>query len=242
MAEHGRTGRTLGIVCDGVGYGGDGTAWGGEILAADLAGYERLGRLRPLRLPGGDVAVREITRIADAWRRDAAGEELPAGPDSSGVGRLFDAAAVVTGVAVENRYEAMSGILMEAAAGEAPPVEGLIRVVDGTVTSFELDHRPLLARLAADDPVPVRAAAFHEELAAGLAAGAVRARDETGIGTVGLTGGVFANTRLTESLARRLEGDGFTVLLHRLVPPNDGGIACGQAAVAAAVLSEEEGC
>jgi len=242
LAEHGRTDRVIGIVCDGVGYGGDGTAWGGEILAGDLTGYERLGRLRPLRLPGGDVAVREITRIATAWRADAAGEARPSGPDSSGVGRLFDAAAAALGVATENRYEAMSGLLLEAAAAGAdrvPPVEGLIRVVDGTVTSFELDHRPLVARLAKNDPVPVRAALFHEELAAALAAAAVRARRDTGLATVGLTGGVFANTRLTESLGSRLRSEGFTVLLHRLVPPNDGGIAYGQAAVAAAVLSQE---
>ncbi|MEN8151534.1 MAG: carbamoyltransferase HypF, partial [Planctomycetota bacterium] len=238
LAEHGRTDRILGIVADGVGYGGDGTAWGGEVLAADLGGYERLGRLRPLRMPGGDVAAKEITRLADAWRADIAGEELPAGPDSSGLGRLFDAAAAVTGLATENRYEAMSGILLEAAVGDPVESEGLVRVVDGSVTSFELDHRPLLARMERDDPVAVRAAAFHEEVAAGFAAAAVRAREETGLPVVGLTGGCFANTRLTASLARRLRDEDFEVLLHRLVPPNDGGIAYGQAAVAAAVLSE----
>jgi hydrogenase maturation protein HypF len=247
LAEHGRTDRVIGIVCDGVGYGGDGTAWGGEILAGDLLGYERLGRLRPLRLPGGDVAAKEITRLADAWRADANGGDPTLGlanaPESSGLGRLFDAAAALLGITGVNRYEAMSGLSLEAAASRAedvPPAEGLLGIVEGEMTAFELDHRPLFFRMTGPDPVEVRAAVFHEELAEGLARAGQRARDMTGISTVGLSGGVFANARLADRLAGRLEAAGFEVLLHRLVPPNDGGIALGQASVAAALLAEGE--
>ena len=112
------------MVCDGVGYGADGEAWGGEILVGDLAGLERLGRLRPLRLPGGDAAARETGRCAFAWlwdrfgeraldhplarvalpdeakrrgdRRDVADKSVNC-PPSSGLGRLFDAAASLLG-------------------------------------------------------------------------------------------------------------------------------------------------
>jgi len=271
LAEHGRSDRAIGIVCDGVGYGGDGTAWGGEILVGDLEDYERFGRLRPLRLPGGDAAAKRTGRCAASWifdtlgpeglshpalaralrddaEREAVGGMLEADlrcPPSSGAGRLFDAAAALLGVCTENRYEAMSGLLLEAAASRAterPSGGGLLdlRERDGLL---EIDTRPLLSRLldgiGGGEATEDLAYLFHDALADGLAGAAASGAEETGIEVVGLSGGVFCNVLLTDRLVQRLRAKGLAVLVHRQVPPNDGGIAYGQAAVAAARLSRE---
>lgn len=266
LAEHGRSDRILALACDGVGHGADGSAWGGEVLAGDLLDFERLGRLRPLRLPGGDAAARELDRPALSWLFDvhgAAAADHPAAarvcpdperrrtilgmlardvacPPSSGLGRLFDAAAALVGVATENRFEAEAGIALEAAAAGADaaapaPARGLVPVTEGGL--LEIDPRPLLPRLLAvrDDAGPGAAAGlFHEAIADALLRAARSGRARTGLATIGLTGGVFLNPLLTERLVGRLSEDGFAVLLPREVPPGDGGLALGQAAVTAA--------
>ncbi len=268
LAEHGRTERTLGLVCDGVGYGPDGTAWGGEVLAADLIDFARLGRLRPLRLPGGDTAAVDIGRCALSWLADAglaadpearaAARAMPdpgrrravlallprtdLSPPSSGLGRLFDAAAALLGLADRNDFEAESGMALEAAAvaaGGGPPGDGVMSVAGDAL--LEIDHRPLARSLAAlldgGEAPGLAAWFFHDAVADGLARAARAAAERTGLRTVGLTGGVFCNALLTDLVAARLRAAGLTVLLHREVPPNDGGIALGQAAVAAARLA-----
>lgn len=175
LAEHGRVDRVIGVICDGVGHGEDGTAWGGEILVGDLARSERVGRTRPLRLPGGDLAAVEIGRCAAAWlwdlegpvafdrpamrrlvpdagARDAVHAQLSHGlfcPPSSGVGRLFDASAALLGVCDRNHHEAMSGQLLEAGAWAergGPAPSGLVGL-DTRGPLLELDHRPLLRAL-----------------------------------------------------------------------------------------------
>jgi len=272
LAEHGRTEKAIGLICDGVGYGDDGTAWGGEVLIGDLVGYQRAGRLRPLRLPGGDAAAKQIGRCALSWLVDALGPqgaEHPLAsqaigdneqrrdiaallqrdlncPPSSGMGRLFDAAASLLGLADYNHYEAMSGLMLEAAADAAPSRPTGKNIIplassDQAEGFFELDHRPLLLRLIElgkqGEPAPSLAWFFHDALADALARAARRVSDQTGIRSVALSGGVFCNALLTELTATRLEAAGLEVLLHRHVPPNDGGIAYGQAAVAAATLA-----
>ncbi len=275
MAEHGRTDRVIGLVCDGVGYGADGAAWGGEVLTADPAGFERVGRLRPMRLPGGDAAAKETGRCALSWLVDALGIEQAARhpaaarvladqrrrtmllemlerdlncPPSSGMGRLFDAAAALLGLCDTNHYEAMSGQMLESAALHAaqseqtPSGEGLVEPAEtggpprDEGALFELDHRPLLERLVAGiDGGEDRAALawlFHDALAHGLAGAAARARAATGIDTVGLSGGVFCNGLLTQRLTDRLRAMGLEVLTHRDTTPNDGSIALGQATIA----------
>jgi hydrogenase maturation protein HypF len=269
LAEHGHAGPAVGIVCDGVGYGVDGTAWGGEILVGDLGGSERLGRVRPLRLPGGDAAARETGRCALSWMHDLLGEaafDHPASalvmaeehrrrivsamlargahcPPSSGLGRLFDAAAALLSLTDRNHYEAMSGTLLEAAASRAAAEgEGLGVVTLGEREGLlELDHRPLLEMLLAGldhgRPTEDLARLFHAAVADGLARGARAVAERVGVGTVGLSGGVFCNTLLAALVREPLEAAGLTVLLHRAVPPNDGGISYGQAAAAAARLA-----
>ena len=267
MAEHARREPTIGVICDGVGYGGDGSAWCGEILIGDLLDYERFARFRPLRLPGGDAAARETGRCALSWLVDVLGEEaadhplaarvMPDAerrssvlallaadircPPSSGLGRLFDATAALLGVCLLNHHEALSGMRLEALAArsrERPSVDGLLPIESAAGAVCELDTRPLLeallARSASGADTGGSAWLFHAALADALARAVALARERTGIRTVGLSGGVFCNALLTELLAGRLADDGCDVLIHREVPPTDGGLAYGQAAVAAA--------
>ena len=241
LAEHGETGPALALVFDGTGYGGDGTIWGGELLRCDLRSFERVAHLDPVPLPGGEAAVREPWRTAAAclelaglpvpWPRwDLVHESLKVNaPLSSGMGRLFDAVAAILGVRDVVTYEGQAAIELEQLAGvvEAAPYPWRFGDTLGLATRCRLELESGRAREEV-------AAAFHETVAAGAAEACARAK---GPRLVVLSGGTFQNLRLLDSTRRRLEGLGFRVLSHRLVPPNDGGLSYGQAAVAAARMS-----
>lgn len=244
LAEHDEAGEALALVLDGTGLGTDGTLWGGELLRCDLLGFERLAHLAPVPLPGGEAAIREPWRMAAAYL-EAAGRPVPFprwaqvraalrvnAPPSSGAGRLFDAVAAVLGLRERTSYEGQAAIELERLAGEVPAAPypcalagGLIRGADLVAAAHD--------DLAAGRPRAEIAAAFHEGLARALAAACAHAGAPR---TVALSGGTFQNLRLLASVHRRLAAEGFTVLAHRRVPPNDAGIAYGQAAVAAARL------
>ncbi len=237
LAEHGEHGPALALVFDGTGYGTDGTLWGGELLRCDLAGFERLAHLEPVPLPGGEAAIREPWRVA-AVHLEAAGRPVPFerwplvreslkvnAPLSSGMGRLFDAVAAVLAVREQVTYEGQAAIELEHLAGETPAEPYQWRFGRGAD----------LVRLVHDDvaagrPHPEIAAAFHETVAAAAAEACAEADQPR---TVVLSGGSFQNLRLLESSRRRLRALGFRVRTHRRVPPNDGGISYGQAAIAA---------
>ncbi|HSB61365.1 MAG TPA: carbamoyltransferase HypF, partial [Vicinamibacteria bacterium] len=251
LVDNERRERVIGVAWDGTGYGADGTVWGGEILIADLGGYERVGRIRPVPLPGGDAAVRQGWRMAVSHLR-AAGLEAgrvahPARAavegmiregvnvvPTSSAGRLFDAVAALTGVRSASSYEGQAAMELEALAAvdeEAYPVA----VADGE--PVEIDPRPLVRAIVADldrgESVGRMAGRFHASLAHAIAEACACVRRRTGLGTVALSGGCFQNRLLTLASAARLASAGFEVLLHARVPPGDGGIALGQAAVAA---------
>jgi hydrogenase maturation protein HypF len=256
LVEHGHTSPVLGIAFDGLGMGTDGTAWGGELLVADLDGFRRVGHLRPVALPGGDRAAREPWRMAIAWLAETLGPEaaerygrtvddrweavlqLAQRPDvlrTSSAGRLFDAVAALLGLRTRITYEAQAAIELEAvAAGQPLAGPGGYEL---TVAGGVLDPTPLIAKVVADvdqgTPVAVFYAGFHAGLGRGVAGAAAAAAAAAGLDTVALSGGVFQNARLTAVVAGELEAAGLRVLVHRLVPPNDGGISIGQAAIAA---------
>ncbi len=262
MAEHGLEGPVLGLAWDGTGLGPDGAAWGGELLLARLAGYERLATLRPLALAGGDRAVRQPWRVALAALDDAFEGRPPldrfplfaavparevdtvrrmiaAGlnaPPAHGAGRLFDAVGALALARPLSRFEGQVAMALDAAAD--PAERGRYPfAVDESRRPWQLDTRPLV-RAAAEDLLagagpPLVAARFHESLAAAAAELLRRALRREGRVPVVLTGGCFVNARLAESILRELEGE-CAVYLHREVPPGDGGIALGQALVAAA--------
>jgi hydrogenase maturation protein HypF len=237
LAEHGESGPALALVFDGTGYGTDGTLWGGELLRCDLASFERLSHLDPVPLPGGEAAIREPWRVA-AMHLEQAGRPVPwerwelvrhalkvNAPLSSGMGRLFDAVAALLGVRDSVTYEGQAAIELEQLAGDtrAEPYDWSFGRGVGLVAAVHDDLSAGRARAEI-------AAAFHESVAAAAAAACAEAE---GPRTVVLSGGTFQNLRLLESTKRRLEAQGFRALSHRRVPPNDGGISYGQAAVAA---------
>ncbi|CAL9672865.1 Carbamoyltransferase HypF [Streptomyces sp. enrichment culture] len=264
MAEHGLDGTTpvIGVAFDGTGYGDDGTVWGGEVLLAGYTGFRRYARLSPAPLPGGDAGVANPCRLALA-RLWAAGlpwdADLPCvtacAPDeravlqrqltgglacvpTSGMGRLFDAVSSLAGVCHRAGYEAQAALELEAAAASAWGADTAAYAFAGG-----LDPAPVLGALITDlrrgTPAAVLAARFHRGVARAVAEVCRQARQDTGLATVALSGGVFANALLEEECARLLATDGFAVLRHGEVPPNDGGLALGQLVVAAHLRQEE---
>jgi hydrogenase maturation protein HypF len=245
LAEHGETGPALAVVLDGTGYGADGTIWGGEVLRCDLAGFERVAHLEPLPLPGGEAAVREPWRIAAAhlertgrpvpWERwELVRQSLAVNaPLSSGAGRLFDACSALLGVRERISYEGQAAIELEHLAGdvEAPAYE--CTIAGDTIRGSDLVAAAHDDLAAGRDRAEI-AAAFHEGVAAVFAAACAEAG---GSGAVVLSGGCLQNLRLLASLRARVEREGFRVLTHAGVPPNDAGVSYGQAAVAATRLA-----
>jgi hydrogenase maturation protein HypF len=250
MAEHRLSGKAIGVAFDGTGYGTDGAIWGGEVLVSDFAGFERRYHLRYVPLAGGDAAVREPWRVALAYLRDAqwdgpAGLSIPEAKQrlvetmlargvqtvaTSSCGRLFDAVSALLGICLETRYEAEAAMELEAAAGEAAEPFAF----DLTATEIDLRQsiREIMTARDQGDGVSRIASRFHATLAAAIGEVCRRIRRADGLERVCLSGGSFQNMRLLEQTAAELENSGFTVYSHSEIPPNDGGIALGQAAVA----------
>ena len=264
LAEHGRLGDpVVAVTYDGTGYGTDGTIWGGELLAiSDPTRFTRVAHLAPFALPGGDGAVRQPARIAVdlLLRAGLTGiDDLPPaaaiGPvgmniltqqlrrqlgcvATTSMGRLFDAVASLLGVCQEVSYEGQAAVELEHLARTARSRPTLDFAWDGAV----LDPAPVIAALAAGMRAGADraglAAAFHDAVVRATVRAAADTAAAAGITTVGLTGGVFVNRLLLTGIAAGLRSRGLEVLTHRVVPCNDGGLALGQAAVAAASFSE----
>ncbi|WP_308192817.1 carbamoyltransferase HypF [Mycolicibacterium lacusdiani] len=261
LAEHGRLGSAiLAVTYDGTGYGTDGTTWGGELLAlTEPSRFTRVGHLKPFALPGGDGAARRPARIAldlmfragVDWDPDlppvahvgtdgrhVLGQQIPRGigcVTTTSMGRLFDAVASLLGVCQEVTYEGQAAIELEHVARAGRPGRVL---VDFDVRDGVLDPAPVIIGLVAG----MRSGATAAELAAAFHLAVIRATIRvaaecalaTSMPTIGLTGGVFANRLLLEGIRNGLRARGFDVLTHRVVPCNDGGLALGQAVIAAA--------
>jgi len=257
MAEHGLDGSrpVLGFAFDGTGYGPDNAVWGGEVLLADYKGFRRLSHLRYVPLPGGDVTVLRPYRMALAhmwaagvpWDQDLAAVQacpkdeqhvlahqletgLGCAPTSS-MGRLFDSIASLVDVRQVVAYEAQAAI----------ELEGISRDVACGTSNYEFTV-DRAQEPAVIDPAPVVAAVI-ADIRAGVAAGVVGARFHRAVAdlivrlattlvadspTVALSGGVFQNALLLRLTLCGLRDNGFDVITHRFVPPNDGGIALGQ--------------
>ncbi len=268
MADNGLDAPFLGVAWDGTGYGNDGTIWGGEFIAIDRDCWRRAAHFLPFHLPGAEAAVREPRRsalgalfalhgAASLAREDLApvaaftGSErgvlrrmLESGinaPVTSSVGRLFDAAASLLGLCQRASFEGEAAMAVEDAAGRAGSVADLPEpAIIRDRGPLIIDWRPTLAGLidglANGVPVDGLAAGFH----AALARSVVAVAERSGIKRVGLTGGCFQNKRLAEDVAADLSAAGFEPYWHYRVPPNDGGLAVGQAAFAARPLVEEK--
>ncbi len=265
LAENGVGGPVIGVAFDGMGYGTDGTLWGGEFLIADYGTFTRAAHLGVFPLPGGERAVHEPWRIAAGLLEQIYGERMETldvpftrrlawkqwevlrravsarlnSPLTSSAGRLCDAVSALLGVCPTATYEAEAAIRLESLAGSDP----------AAAYPHHLEHsgagRPLVVRVedvirgVIDDlrlgrGVQMIASRFHSTLADVIRSTCRRLRAEHGLSRIALSGGVFQNARLLAETVALLSTEGFRVYWHNQVPPNDGGIALGQAAVAGA--------
>ncbi len=260
LADAGRSGPAIGAIFDGLGWGNDGTLWGGEILVGDASGCERVAHLRPVAMPGGTAAIREPWRMALAYLTAAYGHDVPPlaalqdhleqAPQvleqcrpgrsitTTSMGRLFDAVAVACGIGTRVTYEGQAAIGLEQLAKQP---ERRYRVELSEDAPAHIETASLVEAIVADLMAGLDAAhvagAFHRWVADVVLASSERSRAQTGIAVVALSGGVFQNRLLTEMTVPTLTEAGFEVLLHRQVPPNDGGISLGQAAIGRAALT-----
>ena len=265
MAERGLDGLrpVIGVAFDGTGYGDDGTIWGGEFLIADYAVYQRPAHLKPFLLPGGDAATRRPSRTAlgllyslgidwedalpthedlcydDRTMLRSQLEHKINSPLTSSMGRLFDAAAALAGVRQQVNYEAQAAIEFEALIDPDEKSAYSFEYIDGLV-----DPKPAFEALIADvlSGVTVNkiSGRFHNGLARMVTEVCHKLSDEYDLSEVALSGGVWQNMVLLSRSVQMLEKSGFTVHFHQQVPANDGGLALGQAAVAAVRLKEQK--
>lgn len=253
MAEHQLDGRSpvISFSFDGTGYGTDGAVWGGELLLADYHGFERAAHLKYVPLAGGDLAVKRPYRLALAHLQ-AAGlawdETLPcvaACPEAeqrvlrqqlereinsvptSSMGRLFDAVAALLGIRQTVTYEGQAAIELEVIA--APDVTEYYQF---DLSGDLFDPAPIFVEMVKDLraglQTAVIAAKFHNAVADLIVQLSIKMRQQHGLNQVALSGGVFQNVTLLETAVRQLNHHNFAIFTHRLVPPNDGGLALGQ--------------
>jgi hydrogenase maturation protein HypF len=260
MVENQLTGPIIGFSFDGTGFGTDGTVWGGEVLVADYGSYTRVAHLGTVPLPGGDAAVLRPYRmalahlwaadvpwsedlpsvaVADSVERGALTVQLQRGLNSvatSSMGRLFDAVSSLAGVRHVVTYEAQAAIELEALVDDAA-TGSYGFAIHAAADPIRIDAGPVIAAVAEDaqsgTPSGVVAARFHRAVVSMMVEVAERLQQHHGIATVGLSGGVFQNVTIASAARKRLEAQGFAVATHHQVPPNDGGLALGQAVVAA---------
>ena len=261
MAENRIEGPVIGLAFDGAGYGEDGTIWGGEFMIADECGYQRAGHLAYMPLPGGAAAVREPWRMATAYLDAVYGEsmmDLPLPlirdigtdklrfirsmivrkvncPQTSSMGRLFDAIAAIAGIRYKTSYEGQAAMELEMAVAPAVPDDyPFAWTSDGPyVIQPSALIRAVIADIQDKTPLPVVSARFHNTVVRMTAELCRKIRGDSGINRVALSGGVFQNVTVLSGLTRVLADDGFQVFSHSLLPANDGGLALGQAVSAA---------
>jgi len=263
MVDNQIDGEVIGVAMDGLGFGTDGRMWGGEFFVADFLEAERVAHLAYVPMPGGAKAIREPWRMAAIYLQHAFGDEfvnldLPFvkdleqrgwptlrsmvatrsnSPETSSMGRLFDAVSSLLGVKAEVNYEGQAAIELEAMA-DRNCAEGYEFQISPTENAIE--GGPVI-RDAVEDlldgfPAAVVSARFHSDVANLIVSMAAKVRNDRKLNRVALSGGVFQNMLLLGKTCEMLRRDGFQVFTHARVPTNDGGISLGQAAVANALI------
>jgi hydrogenase maturation protein HypF len=250
----------IGLSFDGTGLGTDNAIWGGEVLLGNYKTCRRLYHLAYVPLPGGDAAVHKPARMAlsHLWQAGLDWEaDLPPvealcaeerttlriqlehrlnAPNTSSMGRFFDAASALLGVCQTTTYEGQAAIELEAAA--SPHEKGFYEF---GLENEIIDPAPLWTSLLHDWraglPLPILSARFHNSIVNLILELCRSIRQQQGINAVALSGGVWQNRYLYERSINSLQKEGFKVLVHHRTPPNDGCIALGQALVAAAEMA-----
>ena len=271
MAEHGLKGPVLGVAWDGTGYGTDGTIWGSEFLLAEYSGFTRVGHLRPFRLPGGEVCMHEPRRVAlsllyEAFGEDCLAMDLPPirslgrdlamslvellkknvnCPITTSMGRLFDGVSSILGLCHFNTFEGEAAMTLEfvAESGEINCVGGNYSFsVENQQELWIADWLPIVKVIVEDLKNGLDkhwiAHDFHKGLTALIPAMADNLRQSQLV----LSGGVFQNGLLLRLIQAQIRRTTFQMYMPRQLPPNDGGIALGQAMMAGHVLGDGSSC
>ena len=262
MADNQIEGEVIGVALDGLGFGTDGRMWGGEFFVADFLEAERVAHLDYIPMPGGARAVREPWRMAAGYLHRAFGDDflnlnLPFvqnmdrkawttlrrmmetgtnSPETSSMGRLFDAVSSLLGLRNAVNYEGQAAVELETIA-DARCVQGYEFEFTAGVIKAEAVIRRAVEDLLDRRPPQEVSAKFHLAVVRLIVEVARRLREGRRLNRVALSGGVFQNTFLLDNVRRMLKADGFEVLTHGRVPTNDGGVSLGQAAVAGARLA-----
>jgi hydrogenase maturation protein HypF len=261
MAEHLIDSPVIGLVFDGTGYGTDGKFWGGEVLVAEYDRFERAAHLSYIPMPGGASAVKEPWRMAVSYLYDAFGDKLwdlnlplfnqiPEqkskiitemiskklnSPETSSLGRLFDGVSGILGIRSHCNFEGQAAMELEMAADENTRASYDYEWTSGKVYRIEL--KPIIYGIVEDIEKGISRSTisgkFHRTIANMFSRLCIIIRKERGINQVVLSGGVFQNSFLLTALSQTLEKQGFKVYSHARIPTNDGGIALGQAVIAA---------
>ena len=265
LADNRAMGEVIGVAMDGLGFGMDGKMWGGEFFVADLKDAERIAHLDYIPLPGGAKAVREPWRLAAVYLQRAYGDrfldldlDFVRGldrpnweilrqmmakntncPETSSMGRLFDAVSALLGLRTSVNYEGQAAIELEAIA-DSSWTKSYEFEIDGDIIKSEKVIQQAVCDLLDGRTQAEVSAGFHLGVVDLIGRAALRVRDERNLSRVALSGGVFQNMFLLERVRGALETRGFEVLTHSRVPANDGGISFGQAAVANARLESKE--
>lgn len=266
MADNGITGPVIGIAFDGSGFGPDGTVWGGEFLVADYVRYKRLAHFQQLPMPGGELAIRRPYRLAIAYLKTVLGwlpdlpfmegvepsevgivlrqlEQKINTPLTSSCGRLFDAVSALLGVSHTITFEGQAAIelqMISASTGSDDVFPYYVERSDGV---WRICLKPLFERIVTQVMGGLSVAeigeTFHTTVASIAASVASLISQETGISDVVLSGGCFQNRLLLQKTIISAQKAGLKVFVHSQTPCNDGGIALGQAAIAATILAKD---
>jgi len=262
MAENHLDGKVIGVALDGTGYGTDGAIWGGEVLVADYAGFERAGHFEYVPLPGGAAAIHEPWRMAVSYLAKHYGKAVETlglpflaevdprklsvvlqmmereinSPRTSSCGRLFDAVAALLGLRGTVNFEAQAAIELEMAARDSASEAAYPLDLELHGTTWQIGTKPLFDWLLKDIRQQASVAdisrKFHNGLALVFVDTAERIRDRTQLNRVCLSGGCFLNALLLETMITEMKERSFEVFFHTEVPAGDGGISLGQAVIA----------
>jgi hydrogenase maturation protein HypF len=264
MADNQLNGELIGVAMDGLGFGSDGRLWGGEFFVADFVRAERIAHLDYMPMPGGAKAIREPWRMAAVYLQKVFGDEFTKldltfvadmnakswltlksmietktnCPETSSMGRLFDAVSSLLRLRDATNYEGQAAIELEQIADRDCRKGYQFDVsADGSIIRAQNVIRSAVEDLLDGVPPRTISAKFHLAVADLIAMMTRRVREERKLNRVALSGGVFQNLLLSRLASEQLRADGFEVFTHQRVPANDGGISLGQAAIANALIA-----
>ena len=265
LAENRIKDKAIGVAFDGTGYGTDGSVWGGEFLLADYASFKRVAHLAPLPLPGGEQAIKNPWRMALSYLATCINDFEDLGLDvfekrtlrekdmvvklirsrfnsplTSSMGRFFDAVSALLGICERSTYEGQTAIELEMAL-EGNTEDCYPFLYHCEDDCYTINPAPVIKAICADlkaaKPVGYISTTFHNSITAMILETCNSLRDGFSINRVALSGGCFQNTYLLSRSIERLAGEGFEVFYHQQIPPNDGGLALGQALIANELLT-----